>query len=76
MDGSRFELWDTETANLIETYTTEEEALMDIAKATRLNGTDGLTALLLGRVDADGRSHVIARGEALAERALAPSLPR
>jgi hypothetical protein len=33
-----FELWDTETANLVGTYETEVDALMDVRRAIIANG--------------------------------------
>jgi hypothetical protein len=70
MDNMPFELWDTESANLLDTFPTEEEALAEVAEAVRAHGLESVKTLLLGRTDEHGRSRVIAKGPALAERAL------
>ena len=71
MERLPFELWDTESANLLDVYRTEEEALADVADAVKSHGLEGAKHLLLGYEDENGRSRVIAKGLALAERALA-----
>jgi hypothetical protein len=73
MERTPFELWDTESANLLDTYRTEEEALADVADTVKSHGLESAKHLLLGYEEENGRSRVIAKGLALAERALATS---
>ncbi len=68
-----FELWDTESANLVGTYETEVDALLDVRRAIIANGLaygDGLALML----DDDGDEiQTIAIGSELAIRAQAAS---
>ena len=62
-----YELWSTESRNLLDDFDTEAEALVTIRQLIALNGpcTDGLA---LVRVDKAGRHTTLAMGDALAER--------
>ncbi len=42
-----YELWDTETGNLVGEYDSEDAALAVVRDAQRLHGPDALTALTL-----------------------------
>jgi len=64
-----FELWDTETANLVGTYKNEESALAVVRDAVRAYGPEAIAPLVLGCEDERGRSTPIAGGAALVELA-------
>jgi len=63
-----YELWDTETRNLVEACPTEGEALAAARELVELNAPTYPGALALVRVDEQGRMTTLARGEALAAR--------
>ena len=65
-----YELWDTETANLIGTYDTEEQALSVVLSVIHTRGRSAAGTLFLGVEHEDGASTPVAEGEALVERAL------
>lgn len=65
-----YELWDTETGNLISSFSDEGGALRSAAAIVRDFGPSGLAAVALVRVDADDEdgavAHVAAGNELLA----------
>lgn len=68
----RYSLMDTETANLVGTYESEEEALRQVAEAVHLYGPDSaeVRSLSLVRDYGPPERAFIASGQALAEQAL------
>jgi hypothetical protein len=71
-----YELWDTESRNLLDDFDTEAEALAAVRALIALNGTNCTGALALTRVSTDGRMMTLAFGEALAVRAEAAAPER
>jgi hypothetical protein len=69
-----YELWDSESGNLVGRYATEDEALVAVRETVALYGPDAAGSLLLGVEDPDRRSKAIARGPALVELACATAL--
>lgn len=65
-----YELFDTESANQVGVYETEEAALAVVRDAVRAHGLDAVATLALGREDEAGDTTVIASGIALAELAM------
>jgi hypothetical protein len=65
-----FELWNVHTGNAIGEFTTEAEALAFVREAIARNGRTYADALFLGSTTR-GRSKAVARGQVLAERAVA-----
>jgi hypothetical protein len=64
-----YELWDVQSGNIINTYETEEQALVVVRGLLDLNGTDYARALSLSFEDDNEDTTVIAEGMALAARA-------
>lgn len=64
-----YELFDTETANQVGVYQTEDAALAVVHGAVRRHGADSVTTLALGREDDAGDTTVIASGADLARLA-------
>jgi len=64
-----YELWDTESRNLLDDFDTEAEALEVVRALIGLNGPDSTDALALTCVDVHGRMTTLAMGVALATRA-------
>jgi hypothetical protein len=64
-----FEIWDTETANLIGTYATEQAALEVVREAIATWGRLRAEALALGVTNGDGNLRGIASGAELIARA-------
>ncbi len=64
-----YELWDTETRNLVETFDTEDEALAAVRELVAVNADVYPAALALALEDDEGETTVIARGQQLAARA-------
>lgn len=62
-----YELWNTQTGNLVGAFETEDAALETVRKAVESHGPAYVDSLLLGHEDDDGCSKKIARGAALAE---------
>jgi hypothetical protein len=69
---SWYELVDIETANMLGTYATEEEALAIVADTIAAEGPEYVGEWAVGYVDASGHRKVIARGSDLVARAVAP----
>ena len=65
-----FELWDTDTRNLMATFTTEAEALTVVRNAICADGPAAVSTWALGWEDSRGRGKQIAAGADLADRAL------
>ncbi|MFN8634177.1 MAG: hypothetical protein U0893_10000 [Chloroflexota bacterium] len=70
-----FQLWEAESANLVGSYETEDEALSVIRKAIEKHGPESVESILLLREGSRGRLAKIAEGVALVDRALARSSP-
>jgi hypothetical protein len=64
-----FELWDTETANLVGAYETEEEALAVVRRAMATHGEQYASGLALLKDDDGEEMETLAVGSALAARA-------
>jgi hypothetical protein len=62
-----YELWSTESRNLLDDFDTEAEALETIRQLIELNGPDCTDGLALTRVEVGGRMTTLAMGDALAE---------
>jgi hypothetical protein len=67
-----YELWDTESRNLLDDFDTEAEALEAVRALIALNGLHCTQALALTRVWSDGRMSTVATGDALAVLAETP----
>ena len=66
-----YELWDTETRNLVEDFETEAAALDAARELIALNAPSYPAALALACPDDDGRATWLAEGADLAARAQA-----
>jgi hypothetical protein len=64
-----YELWDTESGNLLDDFDTELEALHTVRDLLALNKLDRAESLTLFRVDAQGHSTALAAGAELAKMA-------
>jgi 3'-phosphoadenosine 5'-phosphosulfate sulfotransferase len=71
-----YELWDTETGNVIGGYRSQSEALAVVREAISRHGRGYADLLFLGCEDSKGRSRAIARGQDLAELALRSTVQR
>ncbi len=63
-----YEVWDTETNNLIGGYETEDDPLVALGHALGEHGDGYVETLLLGYENSRGRSRLIASGPDLVER--------
>lgn len=63
----RYELYDRDTGNLVDTFASEREALATVRRAIDADGPESVAPWLLGRTDHNGP---VIRGAALVERAL------
>jgi hypothetical protein len=70
-----FQLWESESANLVGSYETEDAALVVVRKAIEKHGRDAVETIVLLREGARGRLATIAEGAALADRALSRTSP-
>ena len=61
-----YELWDTESRNLLDDFDSEGEALEAVRSLIALNGPGTTIALALTRVDSNGHMTTLAMGTALA----------
>lgn len=71
-----YELWSTDTRNIVGDYETEDAALMVVSNARRTQGRAAVVGLVLGYENRHGQTQMIAAGDeliALAEAA-APGL--
>ncbi|MGH2354901.1 MAG: hypothetical protein ACRDJN_25100, partial [Chloroflexota bacterium] len=66
-----YELWDLKTRNLVGGYETEAAALAVVRRTIDAYGRTFVDELALVRENSPGRTKTIARGPALADRALA-----
>jgi hypothetical protein len=64
-----YELWDTETRNIVETFESEAEALQAARELIVVNAQAYPGALALVFEDDEGETTLIARGTGLAARA-------
>ena len=64
-----YELWDTETRNIVETFESEAEALEATRQLIAVNTTVYPDALALVFEDDEGETKLIARGAGLGSRA-------
>jgi hypothetical protein len=64
-----YELWDTESRNLIEAFDSEARALAAIRRALKLHGPESVATLALVLEDEEGNSRTIALGRELVQRA-------
>jgi hypothetical protein len=69
-----FELWDTETSNLVGLYPSQDAALAVVRHAVREYGTDAIRSIALGREDEDGELVPIAHGDDLIRLAQRPAM--
>jgi hypothetical protein len=65
-----FELWNSESGNLLGAFATERDALAAVREAVQRNGPSYGHGLALGREGSRGDSRIVARGQALVDRAL------
>jgi hypothetical protein len=63
-----YELWDTESGNLLQDFETEAEALESVSRLVALNGPGSTSALALTHLGTGGQMTTLATGDALAER--------
>ena len=68
-----FELWDTESANIVDDFPTRESALAAVRQAMRTSGPAVTDHLALAYEDREGETHPITAGPALAELARTPN---
>ena len=66
-----YEIWDTETNNLIGAYETLDTALAVVRRALEAHGVDYVATLALGFEDSRGHSRTVAEGHQLVDRARA-----
>ena len=59
-----YELWDTESGNLLDDFDTQVDALGSVRSLILLNGTGAMSAVALVRVE-DGRAVTVAAGDDL-----------
>jgi hypothetical protein len=71
-----YELWDTQSRNLLEDFDTEAEALAAARELIELNPASYPDALALCRVDGPGRLVTLAKGAELAARIRAAAAER
>ena len=70
-----YDLWDTSSGNIINTYVTESEALAMVRDLVDANGAAFAEALSLGFEADDGSMGIIAEGRELEARAKAAAVP-
>ncbi len=63
-----YQLWSTDTNNLVASLDNEHAALALVLQGIRRNGIHTTDTLSLDAEDEDGNVHPIAHGQALAER--------
>ncbi|HYI15851.1 MAG TPA: hypothetical protein VEX37_10705 [Thermomicrobiales bacterium] len=66
----RYEIWDTETGNLIGEFSTEEEALLLVRHAVDDWGAHAAASLVMGYGQNNEVASQLIEGEALIQRAL------
>ena len=70
-----YDLWDTSSGNIINTYETEAQALAMVRGLVEANGAAFAKALSLGYEADDGSIGIIAEGRELEARAKAATVP-
>ncbi len=70
-----YDLWDTSSGNIINTYETEAQALAMVRDLLEANGEAIAEALSLGYEADDGSIGIIAEGRELEARAKAGAVP-
>jgi diacylglycerol kinase family enzyme len=65
-----YEVWDTDTGNLIRSYTSEDDALALVRAAVERRGRRAVAKWALVEVGGDGSLSTVAAGLALAGRAM------
>lgn len=65
-----YELWDTDSSNLVGTYTTEEAALAIVRDSVVKHGPNVFRTIALGREDEQGELVPVAQGEELVRLAM------
>jgi hypothetical protein len=71
----RYEIWDTQTGNLIGEFSTEEEALELVRNAIDDWGMDAAASLVMGYGEDNAVASQVVEGRALLERALSTAAP-
>jgi hypothetical protein len=71
-----FELWDTDTNNLLGDWDTETQAVEALRRLIDLNGPDAMRDLALVSVDDAGSSRTVAHGAALASHVACSDVAR
>lgn len=66
-----YDLWDSDSGNIIGTYSTRDEALSVVREALAKHGAAYVESLLFGQEDGRGRARAVARGKQLVQLALA-----
>jgi hypothetical protein len=69
-----YEIWETESRNLVGDFPTEAAAVATVREALALHGRSYVSTWVLAREDADGETSMVADGEqllVLAQRASA-----
>ncbi len=66
-----YDLWDTSSGNIINTYETEGQALAMVRELIEANGATIADALSLGYEGDDGSMGIVAEGRDLEQRAMA-----
>lgn len=66
-----YDLWDSESGNIIGTFVTRDQALSVVREALACHGVAYAETLLLGQEDSRGRAKAIARGKELIQLARA-----
>jgi hypothetical protein len=64
-----YELWDLRSGNIINTYDTEDEALVVVRGLLKANGPEYASSLSLSLEDDEENLTLVAKGAALAQRA-------
>ena len=64
-----YELWQTQTRNLIGAFTTKDEALQVVRRAAENHGAAYIDTIFLGHEDDKGHSRLVAECKALLELA-------
>jgi hypothetical protein len=72
-----YAIWDTASANIVDSYPTEDEALADVRDAVKRFGRDYALSWALARHDDGDQIEAIAEGSELIDRAMTvrPSKP-
>jgi len=74
--AKRYELWNGESRNLIWTYATEGDALVQVREFIREGGIEAVEGLALVRVEADESGGIMVSDAELAARAMQNDVSR